>query len=161
MKMKYSLWWVLIHLHVKQSSANNEETQQSIISPPSLLYKWTDSTLQAPEIYSICQPLVSPAALSLCVGTWVYGGERWGVCECFNAVCGRRRWMTLRLKHLSPAGKSGWWKCRAAAAGFCFLQEAWSLKTQESLCHAVNMYFVLLLCESLKTRNNEDDVSLH
>lgn len=38
---------------------------------PSSLSKWTCSTLQSPEIYSICQPLVSPAALSVCVGIQV------------------------------------------------------------------------------------------
>lgn len=57
----------------------NEDCQQGIypcITFPSYLYKWTPSTLQAPEIHCNCQPLVSPEAPSMCVGSRVYGNER-------------------------------------------------------------------------------------
>lgn len=83
----------------------------------SCLYKWTHSTLQAPEIHSVCQPLVSPAApLAVCGhlsgGMWV-----------FNAVCGMRRWTTLHLKNLPPAADVEMMEIQRRDCRFCFCRK--------------------------------------
>lgn len=58
------------------------------------------------------------------------------------------------ISHLLARADDGNAELKLLVSVFC-------LKTQECLCQTAKMHFLHLLCKFPKTRNNEDDASLH
>lgn len=90
------LFWELIHsLCVIKSQQWRSSAAHH--SPPVLssLYKWTQGTLQTPEIYNSCQPLRFTCSPFPCVWASESTAAKQRKCECLMQCVGCGRWAAL------------------------------------------------------------------